>query len=269
MAQKGIKEKRMKSVAFYKTYSGHEWIEASLESIYDTIDTIVVQHSDVSWKHERNNTVKPVVEKWKRENDVDNKIIITEFSSTSQDAQYQHGIDFIKNNLQCDLLLLIDSDEVWDSNVLRMGMIKARQLPNNAFRCSMKTYVKNPFYQVEPDELLKPMVFIKNISTFKGVRGGATPDAVLLPDIFFHHFTYVREDEDGILSKIEHSRDGENSHSVDLEWWIKEKWNKLPNVRNFHPHPQYQHSWQSIRQISIQHLPVSVRNKVIVKKYKR
>ena len=113
----------MRIIALYKTFSGEEFVEASIESIYNSVSEIVMVHSNVSWSGEKGNTVLPVVQRWAEEKDKKNKIINLVGDFRDQNAQYNHGLSFIRRKLGFyDFVLLIDTDEVWDrDNLYRAG----------------------------------------------------------------------------------------------------------------------------------------------------
>lgn len=255
-------------VALYKAFNGHEWVEASLESVYSHMNKIVFLNSMVNWKNEPGNTVKDIVYKWKAKNDFNNKIDIIEYDNSSQLKQYEYGVEYIKKHFPNAWTFMVDCDEIWDFERLQSLIKQAEKTPHNTILTSMFTYIKTPFFRVHPEELLHPVVIVKDVNTIKGIRGCDSPDKFILNKIKFHHFTYVRWDESDIIEKIKLSRDGENSQSVCLEWWEREKWNKLPAAKNFHPHPVYQHSWQGVRIVQEEDLPIAVRGTPIINRYK-
>jgi hypothetical protein len=255
-------------VAFYKAFNGHEWVEASLKSIYKRMDKIVFLNTMMDWKGNTGNTVKKIIYKWKEKNDCSNKIHIIEHTCRCQFEQYRVGISFIKNKWPGAWAFMVDCDEVWDDERLIFFLKDAEKINHNTILTQMFTYVKTPFFMVWPPEILNPVVIVKDLNTFKGIRGSESPDKYCMERVKFHHFTYVRWEPEDIVKKIELSRDGENALSVDLDWWVREKWNMLPAAKNFHPHPHYQHSWAGIKVVKESDLPATVRGTPIVEKYR-
>ena len=259
----------MEIVAFYKAFQGHEWIEASIESIYNYVSKIVIFNTNINWSNQKDiNTIKPVVEEWKKNNDHLDKIMQIDFNSNDQTAQYVEGFKYIKQNFKHDFIMAIDTDEVWDD----FNFTKAIQCMSNnpnvqVFHTDMLTYVKSPFYRVDPPELCKPSVFYRNGDLYKHCRSHPPCNWIIMSDVLYHHFTYVRDNEDDIIKKIALCSAGEKLPSVDLNKWKIEKWDKLPNATNFHCDPAYTHSWQRCKVIDLNGLPFAVRNKPIVKKY--
>jgi len=110
-------------VALYKTFSGEDFVASSIESIYDSCYKIVFVHSRYSWTGEEGNTVAPVVEAWKAKNDKSNKIVNLYTDINQQNEQYDFGFNYIKKHFhECDFLMLIDTDEVWDNTELKKAV---------------------------------------------------------------------------------------------------------------------------------------------------
>jgi hypothetical protein len=254
-----------KIVALYKTFSGEEFVEASLESIYHFMHKIVMVHSDVSWSGEYGNTVLPLVNKWKNEHDIDNKLVNINVSMRSQDEQYKCGYDYIKSHFpEAKMVMLIDTDEVWDEDVLHEFILRAfKDTQYNTFSCRLHTYIKSIHYKVEPMEWCKPTIFIRTTEPkINGPRGINNSNKVLYNDIQAHHFTYVRKDEETVMKKIKTSfiGDGPGTQCVPMQDWLDNKWNKLPFAKDFHTTKTAETSWHSIKPVLTKDLPSAVRS---------
>ncbi len=257
------------TVALYKTWRGNEFVKESIESIYDHVEKIVFLHSEISWNGERGNDVIDVVHEWKVANDLENKIINISFDCQNQTEQYDFGIKFINQMLGRKDILLIDTDEVWDACELKELYRLVKGYPDyNAFGVAMHTYIKSPFYRVGPPEICNPTVYFNgSLSDFKGIRG-IESRRKCFPDIHFHHFTYVRRNEEDLFKKIENIYKTESSECIDLKKWKTEKWDKLPDSVFLHTAKGYEYSWRSVREIGLNELPDVMRNNEIVKKFK-
>jgi 2-polyprenyl-3-methyl-5-hydroxy-6-metoxy-1,4-benzoquinol methylase len=265
-----------KIVALYKTWKGEEFVDSSVESIYNHVENIVMVHSNVSWDGTHHpNTVLPVIAEWSSRSDKCNKIINLVHDTQSQSEQYAVGMNYIKNNIRCDYIMLIDTDEVWDDTSLSEA-VKIITAPSNsacnAFCCKLHTYIKSPFYRVSPIEMCKPTVFVRgNVDKLSGVRGnGVRPSMVM--DVFMHHFTLVRNNIRTIEHKIRLSSIGDGNPNVDMQDWFTNKWEKLgndPSVRNFHISKNYERSWRSLVKVTKNDLPEVFRlsNKPIIQKF--
>jgi len=256
----------MKIVALYKTFSGKEWVEASVESIYDYVDKIVMVHSKVSWTGKDGNTVEPVVEAMP---DPDNKIINLSTRAIDQTAQYQVGIDYIDANLEYDIVQLIDTDEVWDAHELEKAIKFMEQHPErSAYMVGMYIYIKTPFYRIVPAEG-RPTCFIREAKlAVMGARGVGVPDKCMIYGVRMHHFTAVRKRISDISEKIMSSFVGDSMDGgipePDVDTWLKEKWNLLPNVEDFHYFPHIANIWHTIEKIWIDDVPEAIKNKPIM-----
>jgi hypothetical protein len=250
-------------VALYKVFEGHEFLYASLDSIYDFCDRIVIVSSDKSWNNEEGNTVIEKVKQYKEEKDnINNKIHIIEGSFITQESQYQIGLDYIKNNFNnIPYVLIIDTDEVYEKvhlETLRKE-IEKDNFAHDAFSCRMFTYVRSMFYKVEPIEPCCPTIVIKNnLNYFSGIRGSGVQNRKHLDNVFFHHFCYVRDSIETIKRKYINSSIGDKAASVNWEYWYNNKWLKLPNCEDFHPTKNREYCWKSIKEISKNELPETI-----------
>jgi len=259
----------MKPVALYKTWRGNEFAKESIESIYNHVDKIVFLHSEVSWNGEKINDVFDIVHKWKIVNDTENKIINISYDSQDQIEQYKFGIKFINEMLGRMNILFIDTDEIWESWQLKKLYQNIHDNPGYvAYGCKMHTYIKSPFYRIEPPEMCNPVVYFRGTpEQLKGIRAVDSIKKVF-DDIYFHHFTYVRRNEDDLFKKIENIYKTEPIECVDLEEWKKQIWDKLPDAKYLHTAQGYQHSWKRIKIIGIDELPEVIHDNEIVKKFK-
>lgn len=266
----------MKVVALCKTLTGHEFVEAAIEAIYDYVDAIVFIHSHIGWDGiPFDNTVLPVVAAWASQNDKDNKIESYTGHWKSQEEQYKFGYRMIQAIHNPDWVMMIDTDEIWDYANLELAF--KRILPNelvaNSIAANMYTYIKSPFYRVEPSEMCKPAVFVRAVfPDMFSIRGNCMLPRLVHPDLWFHHFTYVRESENEIFRKIQRTLYGDKedvpqSYLVDMEKWKREKWEQLPNCTDFHTTAEFETSWHSIQEVDIEDLPMTVQNKPIVQKF--
>jgi hypothetical protein len=259
----------MKIVALIKTFSGHEFATSSLDSIYDFCEKIIYVHSNKSWSGKEGNTVYSIVENWKKEYDKKDKIINLYGDWTNQDSQYDYGFQFIKKNLESDFIMLVDTDEIWDKQNLDLSRMYLTNHKNiNAFSCNMHTYIKNPLWKVQPCEPCKPIIFIRNsVNNMLGVRGNGINPKLYMNNVYMHHFCYVRETENEIKDKFINSEIGDKNVSNDYNDWKINKWDKLPNVFDFHPTKGAETCWHSIKIINKNELPITVQNNKILEKW--
>lgn len=265
----------MRIIGLCKTFSGHEFITAAIEQLYDFLDAIVFINSEISWNGEIGNTVKPVIKAWQEKHDHKNKIIHHDCNVKTQEQQYGIGYDYIRSNLDPDWIMLFDSDEVWDNANLNIAkQLLEDSVEYNGIKAHMHTYLKSPFYRVVPPEFCKPTVFIRAIhKDLIGIRGNGVFPCVTPNNLFFHHFTYVRDSEKDVFKKIQTSLSGDRedvpqTELVDIEEWKKKKWDKITRVKNLHTTLHFEKSWYRVSRIHISELPIACRNLPIVQKWK-
>jgi hypothetical protein len=250
--------------ALYKTWKGEEFVQASLDSIYNHVDNIVFLHSDISWLGETEaNTVIPIVTEYIK-TCPDSKIIQIKYNSTSQAQQYAEGIRFIQQNLPSDYIMLIDTDEVWDDlnfNQAKIHLVRHIKTQTDAYLCNMYTYLKTPFLRLSNIEPCKPVVFIRgDLQNLVGVRGCHSSTTLYMPDVYMHHFTLVRGTDQQIRAKIQASNSGDYTNSVNIDTWMQEKWTKLgvAPVSDLHITAGCENFWKGITKINLSDLPPAV-----------
>ena len=248
---------KLSIVALYKTFSGQDFVTSSIESIYPFVQKVVMVHSNYSWTGEKGNTVAPIVEKWKKANDNENKIINLYTDIKDQSSQYEFGLAYIEITLKCDYILLIDTDEIWDASELNKLFDYASKYKEvDAFSISLHTYIKSIFYRIVPKEWCQPTVLVKShLTKLDGIRGSSVKNKMYLEDVYMHHLTYVRLDDRDVMKKILTTASTEKVGLVDIKDWVTNKWNKLPYATNFHTVNYAKESWKSVRVIEFNELP--------------
>jgi len=260
-------KKKLRLIALYKTLTGGEWIKSSLNSICEYVKAIVMVHSTCMWggKPHNNDCIKPVIE-WKKESEKGHRLFELFGAFATQEEQYKRGYDYIKKEFGDSYILIIDSDEIWEDIQLDKLIEKIRQNPHyTAYHCVMRTYIKSPFYKITPPEKCHPTVVINGHKVDKifGVRGNDLSPTLYLSDVFMHHFSYVRNSEESIREKLGYISLGDKDRYD--ENWFEKYWNKIPNVRDFHPTIGEEKSWRAVEKVSLEDLPLAVRNNELVK----
>jgi hypothetical protein len=265
----------MKVIGLCKANSCNEFIEAALESVYDYVDGIVFSNSNYNWLGEyKQNEVLPVVDNWQKKHDNKNKIHHVNVDVCSQRDQENIGYKYIQENFNPDWIWIFDSDEVWQTEqFLRLKHVAEKAHMYNSIHAKMKTFIKSPFYMVDPPEMCKPAVLIRPIFNYlNGTRGNNVKPFYLDNDLYFNHYSYVRKKEIDVFSKIYTTLKGDQedvkqSSLVDIEKWKREKWNKLPHATDFHTTKGYEKSWHKIKVVGMEHVPETLRNKDIIKQF--
>lgn len=251
----------MKIIALYKTFDGGEFVDASLASIYEHCDHIVMVHSDVSWLGERGNTVREPAVKWCEQHDKSGKVHHVNVECSNQEEQYQKGIDYIdEKGLKYDLVMAIDADEVWEDQYFERAEEQIYDNPFPAFKCGMHTYLKTPFYRIEPP-FGTPTAFFRDPSLLTKSPRGCSSTARHLDNVWMHHFTYVRNTRADVERKIHQSCRADGNETV-IPGWMEDVYDQLPefNGSGLHSFERHRNVWQGIQKVYMSDLPEAMRN---------
>lgn len=266
-------------IGLCKTNSCNEFIEAILFNLLACkCDKIVFVHSDKNWLNQESpDDLKDIIKEWKAKYDKGNQIIQLEYVSENpnQAEQYHLGYRYIKENFPtCEWIYIFDSDEyIDDTNWDRLIKYAKDYWSYNSIATNMYTYIKSPFFRVEPSEFCKPTIFIRPVrESLQHIRGNGLFPKIIPEDLYIHHFTYVRKNEEDVFKKIWTSLQGDRddvpqTQLVDMDFWVKEKWNKLPFCKDLHTTKHFEKSWHSIKNITLNELPKFLHNTHIIKQY--
>lgn len=257
----------MRLIALYKTWDGGEFVDASLASVYDHCDSIVMVHSDVSWLGEHGNTVKELAIKWCEEHDQAGKVHHVDVSLTNQEAQYADGLEYIdRHKLPFDAVLAVDADEIWEDQYFERAKQQATDKPYVAYRCSMHTYLKTPFYRVCPTFGEPRVLFRDPQELTKSPRGCRTPSQIF-DNVWMHHYTYVRESRAAVERKLHQSCLADGDEIVVPNWMTK-VYDKLPAGENLHAFVRWFDVWNRVEKIWMPEVPPAMRTAKLLTKWK-
>jgi hypothetical protein len=258
----------MKIIAFYKCWSGEEFLIPSILSIYKHVYKIVLLTSNVSWIGGKDNPSIEQIEKFKQEFDHERKIFHLEYDEPNQLKHCDYAYQWIKERWgnKIDFVQLIDSDEIWDDNNYKKAIECLRNNPKYlAYRTDMYTYIKSPYYRIEPPEPLKPVCFIKpNLKDMGNEpRGCALKPFFHMNGVYIHHYVFVRNHFNKVLEKLIQSHVSEKQPYEDMSKWIPQVWNNLPNIPEswtrhrggFHPAIGYGRNWKNLKKITDNEIP--------------
>lgn len=246
----------MKIVALYKTFDGGEFVDASLASIYDHVSAIVMVHSEVSWLGERGNTVRRSAMEWCEQFDKAGKVHHVDVELTSQEAQYAAGMDYIGDAF--DVVMVVDADEVWEDQYLENAkrFIHDHSVP--AYRCAMHTYLKTPFYQVDPP-YGSPVTFLREPKYLTMSPRGHQAPTFHMPDVWMHHYTYVRATRADVERKLRQSAIADKSGEVIVPRWMEDVYDEMPEGENLHAFEKHRAKWKRIRKVWLPDMPPAMR----------
>ena len=250
----------MKLVALYKTFDGGEWIDASLSSIYNDVDAIVMVHAAHSWLGQEGNDVYEAAKAWCAAHDECGKIHHVCVDVRTQEEQYAAGLEYIAaNRLPWDLIMAIDADEVWQPGHLysAKGQIKSDRNPAPAYQAQMHTYLRTPFYRVDPP-YGRPVTFFRDPTWLTKCPRGCKAQAKELANVWFHHFSYVRQTDADVARKIQQSCFADHNETI-VPDYFDTTWRDLPHGKNLHAFTRWRHVWQSVERVYWSDIPSHVR----------
>jgi glycosyltransferase involved in cell wall biosynthesis len=252
----------MNITALYKIFRGPEFLRESIASIYNHVDNILFVSSDIGWDGTTGNNTLEVVKNY---NDPLLKIWVEGFNTRLQGAQYDFGINYIRENFRADWVLLIDSDEVWDETSWESAIDELGSAPDcvNGYTASMYTYIKSPLYRIEDKgrRQVRPRIFVRSNVDNIGIRGSGVAPVRYMPGVNIHHFALVRDSIEEVFRKMKTSHVGDKHplSLVDLDKWKREVWDLIPGPA-YHYYDGCQAIWEKTIEISIEQLPEAVKN---------
>lgn len=254
----------MKLVALYKTFDGGEFVDASLASIYEHVSSIVMVHSDVSWLGERGNTVRSAALAWCTENDKDGKVHHLDVELASQEAQYAAGIEYIERHKLGDVIMVVDADEVWEDQYIENAKRQIREQPSPAYRSAMHTYLRSPFYRVDPP-YGSPTTFVRDFKLLTQSPRACKAPRVHLSDVWMHHYTAVRASREDVARKINQSCLADKNSEQVVPGWMETVYDRLPEGRDLHYFQKHRKVWQRVVKVTMAELPPAMQRAKLLK----
>ncbi len=247
-------------IALYKAYRGGEWFEASLEPVSQVCDGAVIVFAEGPWDASSSlpeNCREPVERFQARKPGL--RIEAIGGAWTRQEDQYDAGMAAIRHHFGSESgVLIVDTDEVW--TVGDLGALKKAVFAHprqRTFYAQIKTYLRSPLYQVWPLEGLC-LVAIQDatVPCTEGRFMGAPGPSLHLSGIDFHHFPYVRDDEQDIREKFANTSSQERQAS--RAEWLDEVWPNLPEGENLHMTPGCESAWGRIKILTPASIPPGI-----------
>lgn len=255
-------------VALYKTYRGGEWFHLSLESIKNHCIGAVVVSSDRPWRGMNETKKSDSIEfpencrsqltKFKNQNPnfQVHEVFLTNRQNSNE--QYTVGLSTLKAifGINCGVLI-IDTDEIWEPQDLDSLVNDMNSDKTSFYFCSkIWTYIRSPFWRVNPQENGKPVVGLMNAdvpignSRFSGI---GRHKIKYVQNCSYHHMGYVRVDHEEIMAKVANSS-GQDGVSARLDW-KEEVWEQLPKGMNIHPIDAWSSCWPGVAELTLKELP--------------
>jgi hypothetical protein len=222
----------MKVGVAYNVFDGTELLPYSIKSIRPFVDFICVVYQTTSNFGEENPYLQTILKELKEEGLID-FMYLYEPKIDVDDAnniKWQNGTlnEYKKRNLGisicrengCDIFMTMDADEVYCGEQFQSALKEFNDGMYDTSFCLMKTYYKEPIYQLNPpEEYYVPLFYkIKRDTKFtmdyappynypvlcdptRRVKAGHTR-IFTRDEIEMHHFAYVRKD---LWSKVMNS----------------------------------------------------------------
>ena len=221
--------------AVYVVFDDDRWFRASLESVYDECDVILILIADAPWNGPTRSTESSLacVESFP---DPFKKIHLFRGSWKTETEQRNEGLRRL-GQLGIDYCLVVDADEVYDTLQLRRMMIFASCMPEiDCWHISIVTYWKSPQWRIDPPEPFQPQVLLRvGRARFVQNRYAKGDQHVQIPPhvAVMHHLSYARSDEE-VWTKI-HSF----SHAAEVkpDWFerVWKAWDLDHSIQNLNP----------------------------------
>jgi hypothetical protein len=249
-----------KIIAIVKAFNGEELIEASLESIKDSVARIMIALPERDWKGRQGNTVAPVIDDILKRQGIAKKTTVFRNVATHNHQEVYEFLQARAREKKPDLLMLADADEVWDFAQLQAAIRYAlgTDATVDVWCARMYSYLKSPFFRTKDFDPNIPPVFIRPDAPYTGSRwSGAQKRQAVIPDVFFHHFSAVRRSLSAVLEKFSLSNAAENMRDIHRDW-VETIWNRLPKAVNANPNPGLEVLWPEIVEVGPNDLPAAM-----------
>lgn len=195
----------MKLVAIYNVWDGEELLRGSINCLYQHVDLFIIVWQNISNTGEEYSPrladhipQNCIIVPHKYSPDLNVKPMQNEINKRNI------GIEIAKS-YGCTHFLHVDVDEYYED--FGTALMQYKQSKASGSVCRLYTYFKEPTLRFEtPDEYYVPFIHELKPDTTSGykqtpykfhvdhTRAVNNDDIVLLPDVFMHHFSWVRKD---------------------------------------------------------------------------
>lgn len=195
----------MKLAAIYNIWDGVELLEASLRSIINHVDRVIIVYQTRSNFGEDYNPYFEIVKTCLQF--PSEKITLSLYEPVigtgayNEKAKRNRGIEIARSHT-CTHFLHMDTDECYEN----FGMAKQQYIDSGAEGsvCKIFTYFKKPTWRFETEDgYYVPFIHKLNPNTFAGIKSypfyvdptrRINESNIVLLDIHMHHFSWVRYD---------------------------------------------------------------------------
>ncbi len=236
-------------IALYKAWTGGEWFEASLNSIKDAVDGIVIVFATWPGVESLNDCWEPM-QRFAKANpglQIVHKVI---GSVGNQEEQWSRGLAMIEEKFGAESnVMIIDTDEVWrPGDAQKLQNIMEYRHRAEKFTANIWSYVRSPLYQVYPQEASQVIVGLRGAGPLSFTGRFTGPQMPIPTGLSFDHFTYVRDPEEAVYFKFLATSSQESTPSRGD--WMRTVWRHLPQGCNLHMTPGHESAWRQIKPIT-------------------
>jgi hypothetical protein len=193
----------MKLAAIYNVFDGVELLDASIKTIYDHVDVVLIIYQNVSNFGEKHDVIGEI--EWmsalRKVTFVKFDPIVDMGGAMNERAKRNLGIDFARDN-HCTHFFAIDVDEFHEDFAAAKKLYIDSGHAGSVMR--MRTYFKKPTFMFDrPEDYFVPFIHRMNEDTKSGsssykfyvdpTRGITETDVVELP-VFMDHYSWCRKD---------------------------------------------------------------------------
>jgi hypothetical protein len=241
----------MRLAAILLVFKEQHFVKATISAIYPVVDSICcVTQYDRTWKGKEispDETIATILGLPDPENKI--RLIIRrqldDVPGNDNEARLRNIA--MQQDPKADYYLIIDSDEIWETAVLKRAWEHVQKTRMSAYLCSTYCYFRSWNFRVDEVDPYQPLVFLRKGFRFKAIRRidwwtlpGRfleyirlihKPKTVRLPgNLKLHHGSCVGDD-DRILTKLTHYS---HQDEVDPGWFDRVWKNFSENTKDFH-----------------------------------
>lgn len=162
---------------------------------------------------------------------LDARVDILEGNWRTESETRNAGLEYLS---ECDYVIMIDSDEIlFDKDLYTLRELCERKEPS-VISVRLYTYWKTPEFVIDPPEHGTIKLVLRKDVRIRGIR--EVNDPVFDSDVWCHHLSYVRTDEE-VREKLRLS-----GHAPEIlpGWYenVWKAWDANPQLEDLHPvHP--------------------------------
>lgn len=267
----------MRLAAVLLVFKEQHFVKATISAIYPVVDSICcVTQFDRNLKNREiapDETIATILALPDPENKI--RVVLRRDLSDvpGEDNESRLRNVAMEHEPTADYYLIIDSDEIWETEVLRKAWDVVQKTRKSAYHVLTHCYFKTWNFRVVEGVPYRPLVFLRRGFRFKVKRRidwwtlpgrfleyarlGRKPKTVNLPErLKLHHGSSVGDD-DRILTKLTNYS---HANEVGPEWFEQVWKNFSVDTKDFHYIPAETSNYKSIEVVATDRLPGEIRD---------